>query len=275
MGYDIYMVDKPEGEDEEVARLGKLFAEACEVRDALPDSERGTWGAGGLGRHLEAGGSLFDLPPGSSRRYEAAKREVDRLHELMSDARRSYFRWNVFGMSSANAAMLDLGMVYSHPAEPWPKRPESTGAQVAGGALEDDSLYLKDEGGGDGELIVRGERSALEWARMYADRYYTGVTVTEGDLKEAEAFRAACDAHRRAHPPGGTTIPLGKFGTNDGWLVTPAEALEALSAYYARSEAERGVILARHGFNERGRDYWQEWINFIDLSTKHGGFEVH
>jgi hypothetical protein len=229
MGYDMHTVITPEGEARAVARAREAVAEAVAERDTLA--------------------------PDDPHRI-IAQEKVERLYESMHKVERSYFRLNIWGMSSYRRAMLELGMAYEGadvgewPA--WPRQSRRT-ELVAEALLEDEdpSEYLAKYGGtAEEKEPARGDELAV--ARAYFDQ----TTML-----------------KREHPAGGTTIPLHKLCSNDGWVVTPAECLEALSAWYSRTESERDDAL--HEAKIEDREYWSSWLNFLQLAAHCDGFEVH
>lgn len=67
------------------------------------------------------------------------------------------------------------------------------------------------------------------------------------------------------HPTG---LPRYKFGSNDGWLITPEEIKAALARY----ERPGAGFFAAHEIDE---DYWDEWIHFLEQAVERGGFRVY
>ncbi|GHO60047.1 hypothetical protein KSB_85220 [Ktedonobacter robiniae] len=62
-----------------------------------------------------------------------------------------------------------------------------------------------------------------------------------------------------------TGIPAYKFGSNDGWLVTPDELSAALAAYDA---------CIADGVEPPAFTWWGDWINYLRRAASHGGFRV-
>jgi hypothetical protein len=73
--------------------------------------------------------------------------------------------------------------------------------------------------------------------------------------------------HDPSEPP---TIPDHKFGSNDGWQVTPDEIRAALAAY-----ADRTTELSQKARETIETDYWGRWIDYLTKAAEHGGFYVH
>jgi hypothetical protein len=250
MGYDMHTATKPEGEERAVARVGAEWQKAVAARDALPESERG--------RHTreEFMSGYGQAPANASPAYRAAQAEVLRLSDVRNRTERSYFRLNIWGMGRVRSAMLDLGMAYESASEAeWPDYPDGIAGHLTE-ALGDDEF----------------EDPAAYLAKWYPE----DGTPTDADLTTAKAYVARRDEILRDHPAGGTTIPLHKFGSNDGWLVTPAECLEALAAWGARTGGERDDALIAAGIESADwADIWKRWLEFIELAVYCDGFEVH
>jgi hypothetical protein len=83
------------------------------------------------------------------------------------------------------------------------------------------------------------------------------------------------------HGDGPMTIPSFKFGSNDGWLVTPEEIAGALEAW-AETDMARDHLAAdrfRRGMSTKtyetiSEDYWRQWIEFLRRAKDRGGFQV-
>lgn len=91
-------------------------------------------------------------------------------------------------------------------------------------------------------------------------------------------WESAAGELKREHPAGGSTIPVHKFGSNDGWIVTPAECLEALAAWHAHTEGERDDALSAAGIDRNDPAWaklWRQWLAFLELAAHCEGFEVH
>ncbi len=99
MGYDMYMVRTPDGEEERYRAARQEFDEAVEARDAL------------------------DLPLAEPE-YEAAQKKVSAAYDAMSEAHTSYFRLSIWSMRECRAIMGHFGMLSltdSLPEEPSPE----------------------------------------------------------------------------------------------------------------------------------------------------------
>jgi len=96
----------------------------------------------------------------------------------------------------------------------------------------------------------------------------------------AEEYDRLCEPIRAAHPEGGEAIPSFKFGSNDGWHVTPAEchaAVKAWKEHKAKLDATDSVgILDEDGHEESAftAEWWPEWIQFLERASQRGGFKV-
>jgi hypothetical protein len=243
MGYDMRWVEVDPQERAEVDTAHRRFYAACEVRDALPDVERGTkpdpddWEAPNLD---------------ASERYKAAQQRVHAAYDAMSRAEKSYFRLNIGGMGRYCRAMVALGMAYDgeHPA--WPEYPRGDEAF--------DRAY---------ERIGCTDPIPCEW---HKDGH---------EIADAELAARAKEHHERVqeilrwHDGETPGIPLYKFGSNDGWHVLPAEAEAAVRIYAAFMKSGRVPSLPEHVRDVLASEYWQGWIAYLTGSVSHGGFEVY
>lgn len=159
-----------------------------------------------------------------------------------TDSDKAYFHLSVWGMSAYARAMHELGMVYEvAPTGAWPK--------------------ASDHG------------TTHEHIDTVEDGNPEGIQITAVQEAAARAYLKLRDAHLSQHPGNTPGIPSFKFGTNDGWLVTPDECKAALAAYRAADEGKREAVLAavRQPWNP---GYWDEWIAFLEGAVDHGGFRV-
>jgi hypothetical protein len=265
MGYDMHTVTTPEGEPRAVARAREAWEKAIAERDAFPKSAFGSPDIRDFDRVYG---------PGADPACVAACDRAHALYEKMYRVERSYFRLNVWGMGNVRDAMLALGMAYEpiDRSREWPKLPSGwdSPAGHAAEALDDDEI---------GDATRTPRQSDAEWAEIYRARYYPEETWTQADIDAAVLYKHESDELLRAHPVGGDSIPLHKFGSNDGWLVTPDECLRALSAWHARTEGERDDALCAAGIDfdkdPAWAELWQRWLDFLNLAAHHDGFEVH
>lgn len=282
MGYDFYCVRKDEGEQELVRQLREEFHAAARRRDALPSAERGTWDSAARTAHIEAGGSLLALPPNASEAYREAQAEVDRLFEAMSAAERGYFRLNNFGMMKYRRVMEELGVVRTdyESMPPWPTFDKALPCWIT--SVE--SVATTSEGGRVPEYTTRvmePDEWFYEWKEGPKFRPDDYVEPGEEVVKLFEAHRAAIDAKLawRPDPQDDFRIPAHKFGSNDGWLVTPEESFFAGSALKLLREAEPERYLTTLGAagmkEEDALRYFDRWIDFLLLASERGGFEVY
>lgn len=261
MGYDMHWRKKDEAEASAVAAASDQFHAACRERDRLPEDEKGRFN---MERAKELGDwdshEVFD---GRSDRYRAAQDKVHALREAMSEAEKSYFRLNIWGMGWARGVMDAFGMAFEDPSErpEWPK-PEQYGTDYD--ALE-----------------------ALE-----SPEYYPDHTWTDEALRAALAFKAEQDKILSWHGVEVPGIPFHKFGTNDGWIVLPAEAEAAVRIWkqkYDELGEDRARAIVAAGGMERDRaidaigrsdadaywSLWLRWVAYLADSVRHEGFEVH
>lgn len=165
---------------------------------------------------------------------EAAQAKVDAAYDAMYDADTSYFRLNIWGMGRYREYMDQLGMVATDYAlPPWPDKPEEI-------TWEDVEAVEEPADGSD--LPVKAE---------------------------AVAYVKQRDAHLVWHPDPPFGMALHKFGSNDGWLVTPEEITAALEAYRTHSGDEVKVIVGADRL-----DYWLKWIAYLERAQRRGGFRV-
>ncbi|ASU81537.1 hypothetical protein CDO52_00900 [Nocardiopsis gilva YIM 90087] len=163
----------------------------------------------------------------------------DMTWENDSDQDGSYFRLNIFGMARYAEAMYRLGMLY--PADPgaFPEAHDH-------GTTWEHVDAVQDLEGGDGGRVVSGPAAAA--ARAYLDQV---------------------NAHLAQHPGEAAGIPSFKFSTNDGWHVTPEECRAAVKA--ARDATPNQLDA---NFADGDRQYWDEWIAYLERAADHGGFRV-
>lgn len=247
----MHTVTKPEGEARAVAKANEAFSAACKERDALPKGEQGFYRKG-----IDALGS--DAPnANASPRYKEAQRKVSAAYNRLREVERSYFRLNIWGMGNVRRAMLDLGMCFESGYEwgaGWPAYPEDgTGAAIAAEALSEDSD-----------------------PQEYAAKYYSGQEVTESDIATARAYHDQANALRRDHFGAADGIPVHKFGSNDGWIVTPNECLQALAIWHATPQSARDDAFESAGMADADWErIWKNWLAFLELAAYCDGFEVH
>jgi hypothetical protein len=64
-------------------------------------------------------------------------------------------------------------------------------------------------------------------------------------------------------------IPAWKFGSNDGWVVTPIDIGGAMVRL-----RESGLSEVMPTYDGHTVDWWPDWIEWMNLAAAHGGFEV-
>jgi|GEM_PF-3543920 len=87
------------------------------------------------------------------------------------------------------------------------------------------------------------------------------------------AYYEALDKLTGQHPGDNPTIPTFKFGSNDGWWVTPDECHAAVARWDEINIAD--VNLAEETASIIATDYWGKWIDYLRLAAEHDGFRVH
>ena len=241
----------PQSERDEVAALNKERQVASAELKSIPKAESGIMNRA----WLEKNDHDFNDPAawiGRSEQYVQAAARVSDLDDEIAAVMKSYFRFNVSGMSRAVDIMLRLGMCYNDEMLTFPTLPADSPAtwdDVHALGYPDDPAY--DEC-----------RAAMTpEARADAEAYNT-------ELARVLAF------HSQADTPG---IPEHKFSSNDGWLVVPAECEAAVSIWNA-ALAEHGEAQVRTLvtviLGESNHDYWLDWIQFMADAARHGGFVV-
>lgn len=262
MGYDMRYRKADPDEAAAVAEAQKIFRAACDARDELPKSERGKLN---MERAKREGidWDSEDAYDGMSPRWRAAADQVHAAYRALNDAERSYFRLNISGMGWARSVMEQFGMAFRDPAEhpPWPE-------------IEDYGIDWDD-------------LEALE-----SPEYCPDFAWTDEKLRATCKFREDRDAVLAWHGPEVPGIPVHKFGSNDGWIVLPAEAEAAIriwkQAYDEMGEEQARVTVALGGMaRDKALDaegdssvdaywsLWLRWIAYIADSVRHNGFEVH
>lgn len=179
-----------------------------------------------------------------SEAWLAADRRVHQASAAVSVADKQYFRLNIWGMGKMRDSMYELGMLaVNYPSQDWPERPEGVDEKVLEEAWE-----LEEE--------ERLEHSVL------AVREY---------------FQAVAD-HKSWSPPDEPGLPVHKFGSNDGWLVTPHDIHGAL-AIFDLQQKENPDLVAKVRADWAGDDAdsntFDEWIAWLRIAEDFGGFEVY
>ena len=147
----------------------------------------------------------------------------------------SYFRLNIWGMGRFREFMDQLGMVATdYTVPPWPEKPDS-----------------------------------IDWEDVSAVRYPDDYEGDQPVKPDAVTFAKAIETHLAWHPDPTFGIALHKFGSNDGWLVTPEEIAATLESYRTHSGDEVKVIVGADGI-----DRWVEWITYLERAQLRGGFRV-
>ena len=269
MGYDMHFVTRPQGEAEALAEAREVFDKALDVRDALPQSARGNPTQDDFLNERYAA----DATP----EYIAAQDRVHEAYLAMNTIERSYFRASIWTMGNLRDAMYAFGMIYNDDTRPeFPdydyRAPVGAATEALGGTIwvEATREELTQASTGDTDE---------QWVARYQERYDDGRPVPPEDVARAREILTESDAVRRYHDPSPDArkvIPGFKFGTNDGWVVTPDESLAALSAYHEFSIDQRLLTLKSAGFGtDEARGHWEDWLEYLLLSTEYDGFEVH
>lgn len=184
--------------------------------------------------HTQSLTSPYSLPEGEER--DAAEKAWQDAWKAYDAADRSYFRLNIWGMSHCRDLMATLRMLTDEDAPRFPTLDEF--------GLTD---YPEDPADYDGEKRAKAEAELTDDGRRYL---------------------AAVEAALAFEPVPVRGIPVGKFCSNDGWLVTPAQCAAALDAWHAQPDAVRARI-------EGETEWWGRWIAYLTYAKDRGGFRVY
>jgi hypothetical protein len=105
------------------------------------------------------------------------------------------------------------------------------------------------------------------------DAQGTPFPLMEEFLNDTE-YQDACREITDSESPEPKGIPPYKTGSNDGWLITPAELRAALATYDAAPKERRQDVVWEAFESTSERQYWNKWILFLRRAEKHGGFRV-
>lgn len=149
------------------------------------------------------------------------------------DGDEDYFRLNMWGMGLFTDFMTERSMVFDAGKHPeWPDI--------------------------DAYGVTWDDVERLEYPE-----YHEGEPLSDETAEKARRYLAERDRLLAWHGPEVPGIPVHKFGSNDGWIVTPAEC-------------EAAVRIGReHPAPEGHEKRWAEWLGYMDRARRHGGFEVH
>jgi len=184
--------------------------------------------------HVKTLPSPHRLPEGEER--EAAEKAWKAGWKAYDDADRSYFRLNIWGMSHCCDAMASFRMLTREEAPHFPR-------------LEEFGL--------------------TEWPEDPAHYEGDARAKAEAELTDADrGYLAAVEATLAFEPVPVRGIPVGKFSSNDGWLVTPAQCEAALAAWRVQPAATRARVEGEIG-------WWASWIAYLTYAKDRGGFRVN
>jgi hypothetical protein len=247
MGYDMYWrkIDPSEAQAVEAAR--EVWNQALKVRDALPEDEKGTFNRAKADAEFDGDWDAHGAYDGRTDRYIAAQDAVMAASRAQDEAEQSYFRLNIFGMSAWADLMYELGMIFDdgeHPA--WPKA---------------EDFGITDE-----------DVEAVE----YPEFFTTPPALTDAQRTAAQKYLTELDRILAWHGKETPGIPAHKFGSNDGWIVLPAECQAALAIYVAKLEEIGQDAMRNLVENKIGRPgRWAQWLAYLNGAITHDGFEVH
>lgn len=268
MGYDMHFVRKPEGEKERVEAAHQAYKAASDALKALPKEDGGKvnmdrWS---LARAAGSGADIEDPKfwDGRTEQYQELSDAADAAYKAWMDTEESYFRLNISGMSQYSSLMWRFGMEFDAGREPaWPKRETFGVTDEMYESFTSDAIYTV-----EGKWIYPGDP---EWHDL-----------TEDERERTERYVTARDAVLSWHGEG-TGIPGHKFGSNDGWIVTPEECRQAVEAWRETcreagagdEETGRKALLDALDEFSFSSAYWLKWVAWIERAAEHGGFEVH
>ncbi|MET9089422.1 hypothetical protein ABZX77_47490 [Streptomyces sp. NPDC004237] len=202
MGYDMYFVRSPDGEDAAYEAARKSFDAAVEHRDSLCLPFR----------HAD---------------YQAAQAEVARTYDAMEAARTTHFFLTTWAMSECRGVMDHFGMLVAAqpPARPAPEAYGTTSAQAApstaGGAAPEQvrhyhralrkrlawtpprpgGIVIHKLGGDEGWMVTPGEiRAALA---AYETSRASNPALLSNLIEDADWWPEWIDYLRRAAAHGG------------------------------------------------------------------------
>lgn len=154
-------------------------------------------------------------------------------------------------------------------------------------AKDTDALYEKYAAlayAGDFRLNIFGMsryRTAMfELGMMHASTYpvssdeWETLPEYEDDSDEAAYYEAKDKLTARHGDSTLPTLPSHKFGSNDGWLVTPDEIRAALAKWDEWNSEDHQDVDAEVT-EVISSDYWGKWIAYLRLAADHDGFRVH
>lgn len=246
MGYDLYWRRAPRDEARNIAAAKEVVDKLYSERDALPESEKGTLNIDAVMKN----GVDFDSPDaftGQSDRCRALRQRIKEAHAAYNAAERSYFRFNMSGMSAACRVMLVTEMTfYDDPRPPWPAA---------------------------AEFGITNEH--VNAARYPQD--YPHITLNDELLLQVARYNDAQDKvlqfHGKTDTPG---IPDHKFGSNDGWIVLPVECEAAARIWdtWAHVSGDNAVNIVIDKLFGGAHGYWREWVAWLREAARHDGFTV-
>lgn len=194
---------------------------------------------------------------GLPERHSEFRAETQRLWEEMDAARRSYFRLNIWGMGRMEMILVDLGIAFPSSAATECPCPEDFGLPSEGDVDIWDLLY---------EHLPHPD----PYKRDALDRFAAALSAWRTDVRPVSPSSPA--------PPG---LPLHKFSSNDGWLVTPAECTSAADRLDAVDDRRLAEVIQSMD-TTMDAETVASWATLVRkfgaywrYAAEHGGFEVH
>lgn len=168
--------------------------------------------------------------------------QIDELDQERTKIDLTSFRLNNSNMHAMCQTMLQLGMVtMAYDQQPFPK-------------IEDFGLSHADLG-------------------LLCD---CDTQEERENHPKVGAFGKARDAHLK-DSFGASLIPVHKFGSNDGWHVTPEEidnALASMAEHKGEYDEKTWDSIVSPWVDEDGKSRFEAWVEFLRYAKDHGGFKV-
>lgn len=165
---------------------------------------------------------------------EELQEAVVKAYDEMDRVDKNYFRLNIFGMSRMYDDMAKLSMVEDVRTPDFP--------QAGDFGVQGDVFYDLDE-------------EARKTHPVFGP------------------YARAIDEHLSASF-GASVIPGHKFGSNDGWLVTPDEIRAALAKLEALPDTDL-VPVRDQWATDAGDNVFDDWVGFLRFAADRGGFRVY
>jgi hypothetical protein len=178
-----------------------------------------------------------DALPRGTADSEQAQKFVEAAAERMDKAHVSYFRLNIHGMGRCRELMAELGMLKDDVPDPTPF-PDIDDAEY-------DAFWDWEEAQRQGE-----------------------ATVVTAQTERFTAWRNQREQRLSEHLGDQPGIAFHKLCSNDGWLVTPGEAMSVPGLWRKLDEGTQLGVLAQ-------APWFNEWVTYCARAAERGGFRVY